>query len=211
MDMFKSGKNFLFILFISIVTLVILVVGAVVLRKDNSLTFSSDGYIIETTSKTSTKYYFSANTKYKENVDEMIMFNDVDDEKRVVDPASFVHYSNGDVMFLKKGALVNLKDINSPMVNYYNITNLSTINYDDGNYIVSSNDNKITIESFVGRISDNKYLVSGKNLRMKIPNEVQELSGEYFEILFVEDGIVKISSEKADYQVTAEGSYIYRG
>lgn len=211
MDMFKSGKNFLFILFISIVTLVILVVGAVVLRKDNSLTFSSDGYIIETTSKTSTKYYFSANTKYKENVDEMIMFNDVDDEKRIVDPASFVHYSNGDVMFLKKGALVNLKDINSPMVNYYNITNLSTINYDDGNYIVSSNDNKITIESFVGRISDNKYLVSGKNLRMKIPNEVQELSGEYFEILFVEDGIVKISSEKADYQVTAEGSYIYIG
>lgn len=211
MDMLKSKNNFLFILLISIVTLIALVVGAISLYKDNSLTFSSDGYIIETTSKTSTKYYFSANTKYKENVDEMITFSDVDDEKRAVDPASFVHYSNGDVMFLKKGALVNLVDLSSPMVNYYNITNLTTINYDNGNYVVSSNDKKIRIESFVGRISDNKYLISGKNLRLKVPSGVEEISGDYFELLFIEDGVLKISSEKADYQVTAQGSYIYVG
>ena len=122
MGMFKSKNNFLFILLISIVTLIVLVVGAFTLYKDNSLVFSSDGYIIETTTEASTKYYFSANTKYKENVDEMITFSDVDDEKRAVDPASFVHYSNGDVLFLKKGALVNLADLNLPMINYYNIT-----------------------------------------------------------------------------------------
>ena len=209
--MFKSKNNFLFIILISVVTLIVLVVGAVSLYKDNSLSFSSDGYIIETTTEASTKYYFSANTKYKENVDEMITFNDVDNEKRVVDPASFVHYSNGDVMFLKKGALVNLEDLKSPMVNYYNITNLSTITYENGSYVVSSNDNKISIESFVGRISDNKYLISGSNLSLKIPTQEQMIEGEYFELLFIEDGILKISSEKANYQVTAQDSYIYIG
>ena len=209
--MFKSKNNFLFILLISIVTLVILVVGAFSLYEDKSLSFSSDGYIIETTTEASTKYYFSANTKYKENVDEMITFSDVDDKKIVIDPASFVHYSNGDVMFLKKGALVNLADLNSPMVSYYNITNLSTISYENGNYVVSSNDNKISIKNFIGRINDNKYLIGGSDLSLKIPTNEQMLDGEYFELLFIENGIIKISSEKGDYQVTAQGSYIYVG
>lgn len=209
--MFKSKNNFLFILLISIVTLVILVVGAFSLYEDKSLSFSGDGYIIETTTEASTKYYFSANTKYKENVDEMITFSDVDDKKIVIDPASFVHYSNGDVMFLKKGALVNLADLNSPMVSYYNITNLSTISYENGSYVVSSNDNKISIKNFIGRINDNKYLIGGSNLSLKIPTSEQMLDGEYFELLFIENGIIKISSEKGNYQVTAQGSYIYVG
>ena len=108
MGMFKMKNNFLFIILISIVTLVVLVVGAFTLYKDSSYSFSNDGYIIETTTESNTKYYFSANTKYKENVDEMITFNDVDDEKVVIDPASFVHYSNGDVTY--KGKVIITQD-----------------------------------------------------------------------------------------------------
>ena len=75
--MFKFIKNkFLFILLISIATLVVLVVGALSLYKDNSSVFANDGYILETTTKTNKKYYFSANTKYKENVDNQITFSD---------------------------------------------------------------------------------------------------------------------------------------
>ena len=62
-------NKFGFIIFISLVTLVILVVGAFSLYQDNSSVFSSNGYILETSTKTKQKYYFSANTKYKENVD----------------------------------------------------------------------------------------------------------------------------------------------
>ena len=57
----KFIKNrFLFILLISIATLALLIVGALTLYKDNSLVFASDGYILETTTKTNKKYYFSA-------------------------------------------------------------------------------------------------------------------------------------------------------
>ena len=185
--------------------------GAITLYKDDSSIFSSDGYIIEATSKANKKYYFSANTEYKKNVDEKIVFSDVDDNKVSIDPASFVHYSNGDVTFLKKGALVNLDEINSSMINYYSITNKTTINYDKGSYVVSSNDKKINIETFLGRISDNKYLVSGVELNLKVPQNEELIHGEYFEILFIEDGIVKIDNEKASYQVAAQDTYLYVG
>ena len=58
---------FLFIVMISVITLVLLVVGAVTLYKDESLSFNGEGYILSTTTKKNAKYYFSANTKYKDN------------------------------------------------------------------------------------------------------------------------------------------------
>ena len=204
-------NKFVFILLISAVTLGALILGAMTLYKDNDLSFSSDGYIISATTKSNKKYYFSANTKYKENVDEQIIFNDVDDKKVAVDPASFVHYSNGDVTFLKKGALVNLSELNSAMINYYNITNKNTIKYKNGSYVVSSNNKEINIESFIGRISDDKYLISGNSLSLKVPQNEELIPGEYFEVLFIEDGIIKIDNEKASYQVTAQDSFIYVG
>ena len=210
--MSKFKKNsFLFILIISIATLVVLVVGALSLHKDNSLVFSNDGYIIETSTKTNTKYYFSANTKYKENVEEKITFSDKDNNKVSVDPASFVHYNNGDVSFLQKGALVNLADIIAPMVSYYNITNENKIVYEQERYTVTSNNKKINIDSFVGRINDSKYLIASKNLSLKIPTEAERISGEYFEVNYIEEGIVKIDNDQKSYQVSSHDSYLYVG
>lgn len=204
-------NNFLFIILISVITLVILVVGAFSLYEDNSSVFASDGYILETSTKTNKKYYFSANTKYKENVDRDISFKDKESNTVAVNPASFVHYTNGSVAFLKKGALVNLADITSPMVSYYNINDDNLIVKDNNVYTVTSNNKKINISSFVGRISDDKYLIAGDNLSVKVPKVEERVNGDYFEILFIEEGIVKIDNKDNSYQVTAQDSYVYVG
>ncbi len=204
-------NKFVFIILISLVTLGVLIVGAFSLYQDHSSLFSSNGYILETSTKIKKKYYFSANTKYKENVDDKITFFDTKDKKVSVDPASFVHFNNGDIAFLKRGALVNLGDLSNPMVSYYNITPLNTITYDNGHYVVSSNGKKISIDSFVGRIDDKKYIVAGSNLQIKVPSSADRISGDYFELSFTEDGIVRVDNSDVSYQVTAEGTYIYIG
>lgn len=204
-------NKFGFIIFISLVTLVILVVGAFSLYHDNSSVFSSNGYILETSTKTKQKYYFSANTKYKENVDDKISFNDTKSKKVSVDPASFAHFNNGDISFLQKGALVNLSDLSNPMVSYYNITPENKITYDNGKYVVTSYGKDISIDSFIGRISDDKYIIAGKNLQLKVPTSADRVSGDYFELYFIDKGIVKIDNQDVSYQVTAQDSYLYIG
>ena len=204
-------NKFMFIIFISLVTLVVLIVGAFSLYQDNSSVFSSNGYILETSTKAKQKYYFSANTKYKESVDDKISFSDTKSKKVSVDPASFVHFDNGNISFLQRGALVNLSDLTSPMVSYYNVNSDNIITYDNGKYIVTSNGKKVSIDSFVGRISDKKYIVAGKNLQIKVPSSADRISGDYFELYFIENGIVKIDNKDVSYQVTAEGSYLFVG
>lgn len=208
--MLKFIKNkFLFIVLISVVTLVLLVVGAVVLHKDNSSIFNTDGYIISTTTKKSNKYYFSANTKYKKNADDDVTFKDSNSKSVVIGPANFVHYSDGSIGYLKRGALVNLNDINSSIISYYNVNASNLITHKSGGYTVKSGEENINLSAFVGRISDDKYIVAGQNVSLQVPDSKDKISGDYFEILFVADGVVKIDNQEANYQVTAQDSYIY--
>ena len=112
--MFKFIKNkFFFIIALSVITLILLVVGAIALYKDEKSNFKGDGYIISTSTKKSAKYYFKANTEYKNNADNDVTFKETESNKKIaVNPASFVHYNNGSIAFLKQGALVNLNEIN---------------------------------------------------------------------------------------------------
>ena len=122
--MFNFIKNkFAFIIAISLLTLILLVAGAVILYQDKSKTFKNEGYIISTTTKKNSKYYFSPNTKYKSNVDNDIVFKDSDSKKVTVSSENFVHYQNGSLAFLTKGAILNLNEINSSAMNYYNVDN----------------------------------------------------------------------------------------
>ncbi len=210
--MFKFIKNkFLFIVIISVLTLVLLIVGAIALYKDNTKSFSDGGYIISSTTKKNAKYYFSSNTKYKTNADNNIVFKDSDSKSVTISPQNFVHYSDGSIGFLTKGALVNLTEINSPALNYYNVNDNNLINYRNNSYSVESKNKNINIESFMGRISDNKYIIAGKDLVLKVPNSDQKITGDYFEVLFIENGVVKIDNQEASYQVTAQNTSISVG
>ena len=207
--MFKN--KFFIIIGLSIITMGLLIFGAITLHKDNSLSFSSDGYILSINGDKSNKYNFKTNTKYKSNVDDDITFSDKESNNVVVTPASFVHYSNGAIAFLKKGAIVNLAEITNNIVNYYNVNKGNIIDYDNNNYVVGVNNKKVNINSFIGRISDNKYIVAGNDLSLKIPNKDDEVKGDYFEVLFIKDGIAKIYNDNDSFQVTAQGSYFYLG
>ena len=204
-------NKFAFIIAISLLTLILLVAGAVILYQDKSKTFKNEGYIISTTTKKNNKYYFSPNTKYKSNVDNDIVFKDSDSKKVTVSSENFVHYQNGSLAFLTKGAILNLNEINSSAMNYYNVDNDDIITYKNNNYVVQSNKGDVNIESLIGRISDNKYIIAGKNLSLKIPNNNELITGDYFEILYIENGIVKIDNQEVSYQVTAQDSTIYIG
>ena len=49
-----------------------------------------------------------------------------------------------------------------------NIKSKYLINYKDDRYLISSKNKDITFSSFIGRISDTKYIVAGKNLKLKL-------------------------------------------
>ena len=87
-----GDKNFWIILSLSIITLIALTIGVIFLTRKSSKEFYSAGYIINSTTTKSDKYYFNDNTIYKENIFGEYTFKDVDNKEVSTSKDNFIHY-----------------------------------------------------------------------------------------------------------------------
>ena len=205
------NSRFLFILASSIVVLILLTLGAFYLFDDEDDVFVKSGYVLNPLSSTSEKYFFDENVGYRENLSSMIEFEDVDENTVSVLKDSFVHYLDESMSLLKNGAILDLDSLNgNKVVSFYNITNKSMIEKKDGGYVIDSANGKIELKNFISRISDNKYIVVG-DLSLKMTGNATSIKGGYFEVVYVEEGIVNIENKDVKYQVAADNTFIYVG
>ena len=179
-----NDKSFWIILIISIVTLTILTIGVIFLTKDSEKEFYSAGYIINSTASSSKKLYFNDNTVYKENVKEEYVFKNADNKEVSTSKENFIHYLDKSMSFMKNGVILDLDKFNKNLVPYYNITDKSIIKYNNGSYYIETSDKTLIFNNFLGRITENKYIVVGKDIRVKLAGNDNTVSGDYFEILF---------------------------
>ena len=199
------NNRFIFIVSLSIVFIMVLAFGSIALTKKNLTEFGDDGYIISFNKVLE----FNSGTTYRLNLNEKIVFTTNDGKISEVDQNSFIHYADGSIALLKNGAFVDLNGISESIVPYYNITNKSVIEYDDGGYTIKNGEDNLYFEDILLRVSDDKYLIAGKDLSIKVPGVDGLIDGNYFELTFIEDGIILIENNKDSYQVTADGTLIY--
>lgn len=206
-----KDKSFWLILSLSILTLIILTVGVIFLTRKSSKEFYSAGYIINSTATKSDKYYFNDNTTYKENVFNEYTFKDVDNKEVTTSKENFIHYLDESLSFMKNGVILDLDNFNQKLVPYYNVTDKVILKYSNGGYIVETAEKTLVFGNLLGRITDNKYIVLGNDIRIKLAGNEEPVKGKYFELLFVEDGIVKVENNEGSYQTTTEGTTIFVG
>lgn len=206
-----KDKSFLLILVLSIITLIALTIGVIFLTRKSSREFYSAGYIINSTASKSDKYYFNENTVYKENIFNEYTFKDVDNKEVSTSKDNFIHYLDESLSFMKNGVILDLDNFNEKLVPYYNVTDNVILKYSNGGYIVETNDKTLVFGNLLGRITDDKYIVLGSDVRIVLAGNEEAVKGKYFELLFVEDGIVKVENNEGSYQTTTEGTIIFIG
>ena len=180
MKKIMSDKSFWIIFTISILSLVILVVGVIFFTRQNAKEFYSAGYIINSTSTKSDKYYFDEGTIYKENVFDEYVFIDVDSNEVSTSKDNFIHYLDNSLSFMKNGVILDLDNFNENIVPYYNITDKSIIKYNNGGYYIETSDKTLVFGNFLGRITDSKYIVVGNSIKVKLSGNDEFVKGDYF-------------------------------
>lgn len=204
------NKKFILILASTITLLVVLTIAMIFLTKENTKTFIQGGYIIASgkEEESSTKYYFDEGTSYKTNVNLELVFKDTSGEKVNVETNNFLHYKNGGIKFLKNGVIMDLESLDSKIVPYYNITNKSILEYSNKSYYIEALDKTLAFNNLVGRISDNKYIFAGTNIKLNLSGSNEPVTGDYFEVTYIKDGIIRVENQEVSYQTTAQNSYI---
>jgi len=205
-----SGK-FLIIIAACLLVLIGLGVLSFYLFDDAEATFVKSGYVLNPLSEASEKYFFNKDTGYRKNLSSMVEFTDIDKNEVSILADSFLHYDDESMSFLKNGAILDLDSIDGEgAVKFYNITNASIIERNDNKYLIRSKNGDINIDNFIGRINDNKYIIVG-DLQLKLTGNTNVIEGEYFEIVYIEEGVVNIENKDVKYQVMADGTTIRVG
>lgn len=174
--------------------------------------FPAAGHIlVQNSNGKTTRYYFDEGTKYKDEVNDKVSFKDTSEKKVNISNKSFVHYSNGSISTLKVAALLNLKELNSSLPKYYTIFPGTIINKQSNDYFINFNNDKLILNSFVVKISSNKYLIVAPEIKVTMGDTKKEIKDNYIELTFQDGNIIRIENQEMSMQNISSNSMIEIG
>ena len=204
------GKTTIIVGLICVLSFVFIVVGINKFYSTYSK-FNEDGHIITYNSaNSSNKYYFKQNDKYK-LVKSNVVFVDNEKNKRKVNLDNFVHYEDGDISVFKKSVVLDFNDLSQSTFRYYNIFNTQVLKKKSTSYEIDYLNGNLVFNNFMIKVSENKYLFVGSNLKIKIDNEIKDFDNNFIEVTFLDGDIVRICNDNYFTQNISTDMFIYVG
>ena len=209
----KNGK-IIFALFLILVVAASIFGGVLVYDAMNTdiYTFTKDGYALTFSAQNNTKaqaYSFKNGSEYQYKKNSNTINFEVEEEKVRLDENTIMHYSDGSLGVLKKVVGIDVSTVDRNIIFYYNIYKDTKITATtDGHSIKLKNDNEVKFKNLLMRISDNKFILTGKNVRLVLSSDNIVDFGEYVEFEYMDGNIVKIYNQDKFYQTISSESHL---
>ena len=203
----------IYLIFIPIIIMVACAVFIIYNNEQSKIkTFAHSGYILASSndiddSENITRYYFNQNETYKEKYNNTVTFNDTEGDSVTTSIINFLHYNDGSISSLTDGVIIDLDKINNNPITYYNIFKGTYVYKNDDKYTIDNSSGTINFSNFIWKISDSKYIIVSKNLKLKLENDENE-TNDYLEVNFLDGGIVKLLNQKVSYQTISSNAYL---
>ena len=208
-------KSLIVTTLLSVAALTGAVTTGVVRNRSMASSFEGDGYIVNVAETeeglTAEPVYFSAGTRYKKTYPDEAVFKDIRGTKYTIAQDSFVHYQDGSLSAMTPGVVLNLDDVNGGLVNTYSF-DAGTVLASNGNgYTAENNGTSIPFDNFVWKLSDDRYYVYSDDLQVETVNGTMEDMSGGVQVDYLEDGIIRLSSENSAWQGIAAGAKAITG
>lgn len=203
-------KSLIVTTLLSVAALTGAVTTGVVRNRSMASSFEGDGYIVNVAETeeglTAEPVYFSAGTKYKKTYPDEAVFKDIRGTKYTVDQDSFVHYQDGSMSAMTSGVVLNLDDVNGGLVNTYSFDAGTVLASNGTGFTAENNGTSIPFDNFVWKLSDDKYYVYSDDLKVETVNGTMEDTTGGVEVEYLEDGIIRLSTQNTAWQGIAAGA-----
>ena len=193
--------------FITIVTIlgIVFIYTAVNTQKSKDVVFTEAGYILNGSQD---KYYFNQDDKYSTTYDDKIAFVNTDGKKVTLDSENFIHYESGNIVTLQDSVLLDLSKISENPIIYYNVGKGKEIKKLSNRYVVKNLNTDMPFEQGIWKISANKYIILGKNLKIILDNGTIKDVKDYVEIEYFDNEIVNIYNQEINYQTISSNTFV---
>ena len=198
-------KYILFFISLCVIVTIFFVYSTINVQESKEVTFIESGYILN---GSQSRYYFKEDEIYTKTFDDKISFIDTDGKKVLVDRENFIHYESGNIITLQDGVLLDLSKITEDPITYYNVSSGKEIKKLSNRYVVKNLDKDMPFDQGIFKISANKYIILGKNIKVTLNNGTTRDINDYIEIEYYDNEIVSIYNQEINYQTISSDSYI---
>lgn len=208
----KNGK-IIFALFLMLVVAATIFGGVLVYNTMNTdvYQFTKDGYVLVFNAKNKTKataYSFKNGSEYQYKKNSNTINFEYEEEKVRLDENTIMHYSDGSLGVLKKVVGLDVSTVDRNIIFYYNIYKTTKINSTaEGFSIKLANESEVKFQNLLIRVSDNKFILTGKSVRLVIGEEIVDF-GEYVEFEYLDGNVVKLYNQDRFYQTISADSHL---
>lgn len=199
-------KYILFFISIGLIIITFFISSTIKVEETKKVAFTESGYILDDADK---RYYFSQNETYtSSSYDDKITFIDAEGAKVTLKSDKFIHYSSGNITALQDSVLLDLNRITDDTITYYNVSKNKEIKKLSNRYVIKNLNSDIQFEQAIWKISPNKYIIIGKNIKVMLNNGVQKTVKDYIEIEYSDNEIINIYNQEVKYQTISSNAYI---
>ena len=216
--MVKSNKLRKFLYYVFVIAIIgTIAYGAMLVYQNANVSvssFTSDGYAIYASANSikSSVYPFRNGDVYAYKKRNNKISFESDNQDIYVDDDTVMHYQNGNLVILKNVVGIDLEEIDKELILYYNLFKNTEIKSDSaGGFYVEGIDKKIDFKKLLMRITDNKYLIAGKDIRVVMFGEQIVEFGDYLYFEFINGSVVKLYNNEKFYQTVSSEIKISMG
>ena len=196
-----------FIILIGVVLAGVLGYSTIQMINARTKTFTESGFILQSSEagqeQKVERYYFGANEAYEARYSDRVSFNDVNGDRVITSNNNFIHYTNGSISALKSGVILDLNQIENDPITYYSIAKERKVKKVGDQYIVYNLDKELQFDSFMWKISDTKYLVASKAIKLVFADGTEKLIDGFVEIEYVDNEVIKIYNQEVTYRTVS--------
>ena len=195
------------LLFITIVIIlgICFVYNTINIEESKKILFKDSGYIL---CEGQVRYYFNKDESYTKSYDGKVVFLDTEGKKITIENDNFIHYLNGNIVALQDSVLLDLKKLEIDPIVYYNVSGNKEIKKVSKKYVVKNLDKDIQFEQGIWKISQNKYIILGEDLKIVLNTGTEKNVKNYVEIEYCDNEIVNIYNQDFNFNTISSNSYI---
>lgn len=166
-------------------------------------TFWGDGYVLESQqgdggTLAAQPFYFTAGTRYKRVYPDQITFKDTEGKARQVSENAFIHYADESISTFKPGVVLELNELGSGLLNYYNVGTDSIMSRQGDSFVLDNQGTPLSFKDYIWKTAENKYLIASSSITALFPNGEERRSSGYVELEYIDNGIIKIVDHAAE-------------
>lgn len=210
--LFKN-KTAVAVLFVVIAATIGLVVFSKIYQDSQINQFEQSGYVITANEQAeSTVYEFSQGTQYKNKLNDIVSFTDIQDTIVEIDSENFIFFDDNSMTSLTKGVLLNIEDVkNNQYINNYSIPVGMSVYNTGSNFEIITSTETISMEEVLWKISDSKYLLLADTIQVSFSDDDVRSVENFVLINFIDEGVVQLITEENVWQTVSTTASLVTG